>query len=218
MLTELQRITDKDGSVDTDSLRKAASAVLERQFLFADKQRDKGFYSRIIRYPEYFTNLFDALNLDLICDPGTGYLGGVPRGSIMAYSLDIEHTLVLLVLRVIYENTLLECRAIEGGQAETDSDKLMDFYERQTGRPRPAYGQLQEILKTLSRQGLIETDGSEDRVIRVRIRPSIRDIVTPAWMDLLDEYLANREQTQEPDGEDEQTDLADEGGAFETAY
>ena len=214
MLSELQRIADKDESTDADDLRKAASAVLERQFLFADKQRDKGFYSRIIQFKEYFNNLFDSLNLDLICDPGTGYLGIVPRGPIMAHNLGVEHTLVLLVLRVIYENTLLACQAIEGGQAETDSDKLMDFYERQTGRPRPAYGHLQEILNVLSRQGLLDFDGKEDRVIQIRVRPSIRDIVTPAWMDLLEEHLANRNKEQD---EEESTD-AIEGDAVEAAY
>jgi len=211
MLSELQRITDKNDSTEAEDLRKAASAVLERQFLFADKQRDKGYYHRIVRFQEYFSNLFDALNLDLVCDPRTGYLGVVPRGPILATSLDIEHTLVLLVLRVIYENTLLECRAIEGGQAETDSDKIMDFYEQHTGRQRPAFGQLREILYALSRQGLLDFDGNEDRVIRIRIRPSIRDIVTPGYMETLGEYLTNRGQIEE-----QEEAAGDEGGDVET--
>lgn len=212
MLLELQRITDKDDSTAVDDLRKAAAAVLERQFLFADKQRDKGYYHRIVRFQEYFAKLFDALNLDLVCDQQTGYLGVVPRGPILATGLDTEHTLVLLVLRVIYENTLLECRAIEGGQAETDSDKVMDFYEQHTGRQRPSFGQLREILNTHSRQGLLDFDGNEDRVIRIRIRPSIRDIVTPGYMDFLEEYLTNQGSI-----EDQEEIAGDEGGDFEAA-
>ena len=211
MLAELQRITDKDNSAEADDLRKAASAVLERQFLFADKQRDKGYYHRVVRFQEYFVNLFDALNLDLVCDPRTGYLGVVPRGPILAANLDTEHTLVLLTLRVIYENTLLECRAIEGGQAETDSEKVMDFYEQHTGRQRPPFGQLREILNTLSRQGLLDFDGNEDRVIRIRIRPSIRDIVTPGYMETLEEYLVNRGHNEDSE------EMVDEGGDVEAA-
>ncbi len=210
MLTELQRIADKSDSVTSEDLRKAAAALMERQFLYADKRRDKGFYSLVIEHQDYFGKLFDAFNLDFICDPVTGYLGIVPRSRLFSCQLDTEHTLALLVLRMIYENTVLECRAIEGGQAVTDSNKVMDSYEQHTGRQRPGLMRLREILNTFSRQGLIDFDGQEDRVIQIRIRPSIRDIATSGWINHLEEYLVQQNQ--------DENNAPAEGDSDETAH
>ncbi len=190
MLHELNRIYSKDESGNIDDYRRAASVLLNRQFLYADKRRDKGFYHQILSSEDYFWNLFDALNLDLICDPQTGYVGIVPRESHITQGLDTEHTLLLLSLRVLYENAVLECRIVEGGQVLTDSDNLMDFYEFQTGRKKPGLVRLREILGNISRQGLLDFDGEENRVIQVRIRPAIRDIVSTGWMETLENYKA----------------------------
>jgi len=95
----------------------------------------------------------------------------------------------LLVLRVIYEQAARECRIGEYSQAFTDSEVLVDSFVAHTRRKRPGLVRLREILRTFSRQGLLEIDEDEDKAICFRIRPSIRDIVTPAYLQALEDYL-----------------------------
>lgn len=188
MLHELRRMLDKDETLVAEELRRAASVAMERQFLFGDKSRDQRHFLQILDAEEYYRNLFDALNLDLVCDRTAGFVGVVPREHHLAVKLDTEHSLFLLVLRVIYEQAVRECRVGEFSQVFTDSEALIDSYVAHTSRKRPGLVRLREIVRTFSRQGLVEIDEDEDKAIRFRIRPSIREIVTHRFLEALEEY------------------------------
>lgn len=202
MLHELRRMLDKDETLSAEDLRRAAAVALERQFLFGDKNRDQRHFHQILDAEEYFRNLFDALNLELVCDRTAGYLGVVPRESQLTLGLDTESSLFLLVLRVIYEQAARECRIGEYSQVLTDSEALVDSYLAHTRRKRPGLVRLREILRSFSRQGLLEIDEDEDKAIRFRIRPSIRDIVTPSFLQALEDYL------EAPEVEENEADAA----------
>lgn len=190
MLHELRRILDKDETLVVGDLRRAASIILERQFLFGDKKRDQKPFNYILDNEDYYRNLFDALDLDMICDRTAGYAGIVPRERSLALILDTEHSMFLLVLRLVYERCVQECRIGECSQAFTDSETILELYESHTKRIRPGLVRLREILKTFSRQGLLEIDEDEDKVIRFRIRPSVRDMVTHGFLQALEEYAS----------------------------
>ncbi|GFO66477.1 hypothetical protein GMLC_00560 [Geomonas limicola] len=200
MLHELRRMLDKDETLNGEDLRRAAAVALERQFLFSDKNRDQRHFHQILDAEDYYRNLFDAFNLDLVCDRTAGYLGVLPRESQLTLGLDTEHSMFLLVLRVIYEQAARECRIGEYSQAFTDSEVLVDTFVAHTRRKRPGLVRLREILRTFSRQGLLEIDEDEDKAIRFRIRPSIRDLVTPGFLLALEDYLEAPE-TEEQDAE-----------------
>ena len=189
MLHELRRIIDKDETLVAEDLRRAASIALDRQFLFGDKSRDQRSFHQILDAEDYYRNLFDAVNLDLVCDRTAGYVGVVPREFHLTVGLDTEHSLFLLVLRVIYERAAQECRIGEYSQAFTDSEVMLDTFVAHTGRKRPGLLRLRDILKTFSRQGLLEIDEDEDKALRFRIRPSIRDIVTHGYLQALEDYV-----------------------------
>lgn len=197
MLHELRRMLDKDETLDAFDLRRAAAVALERQFLFGDKSRDQRHFHQILDAEDYYRNLFDALNLDLVCDRIAGYVGVVPRESQLTVGLDTEHSMFLLVLRVIYEQAARECRIGEYSQAFSDSEALVDTFVAHTNRKRPGLVRLREILRTFSRQGLLDIDHDEDKAIRFRIRPSIRDIVTPGFLAALEDYLNGSENVEE---------------------
>ncbi|GFO57681.1 hypothetical protein GMST_00060 [Geomonas silvestris] len=197
MLHELRRMLDKDETLDAFDLRRAAAVALERQFLFGDKSRDQRHFHQILDAEDYYRNLFDALNLDLVCDRIAGYVGVVPRESQLTVGLDTEHSMFLLVLRVIYEQAARECRIGEYSQAFSDSEALVDTFVAHSNRKRPGLVRLREILRTFSRQGLLDIDHDEDKAIRFRIRPSIRDIVTPGFLAALEDYLTGSENVEE---------------------
>ena len=189
MLHELRRMLDKDETLIAADLRRAASVAMERQFLFGDKSRDQRHFLQILDAEDYYRNLFDALNLDLVCDRIAGYVGLIPRESHLTIGLDTEQSMFLLVLRVVYEQAAQECRIGEYSQAFTDSEVLVDTYVAHTNRKRPGLVRLREILRSFSRQGLLEIDEDEDKAIRFRIRPSIRDMVTHGFLSALEDYL-----------------------------
>jgi hypothetical protein len=193
LLHEMRRMLDKDETLAADDLRRAAAVALERQFLFGDKNRDQRHFLQILDAEDYYRNLFDAINLDLVCDRTAGYVGLVPRESHLTVGLDTEQSMFLLVLRVVYEQAAQECRIGEYSQAFTDSDVLVDTYVAHTSRKRPGLVRLREILRTFSRQGLLEIDEDEDKAIRFRIRPSIRDMVTHGFLSALEEYVKEPE-------------------------
>ncbi|MBT1070678.1 DUF4194 domain-containing protein [Pelotalea chapellei] len=201
MLHELKRIYDKDETIIIDELRRAAAIAMERQFLFCDNRRDQRSYHHLLDHEDYFRNLFDALGLDLICDRTAGYVGVVPRELSLLVGLDSEHSLFLLALRLNYERYVQECRIGENSQAFTDSEVLLDIYESHTKRKRPGLVRLRAILNTFSRQGLLEKDEDEDKLIRFRIRPSIRDVVTHSYLQALEEFaLIGDVDTDEVEG------------------
>lgn len=209
MLHELRRILDKDETLNAEDLRRSASVVLERQFLFGDKKRDQRSYHNILDFEDYYRSLFDALNLDLVCERTSGYVGVVPRELSLLIGMDTEHSMFLLVLRLNYERCVQECCIGEYSQAFTDSETLLDTYESHTKRKRPGLVRLREILKTFSRQGLLDIDEDEDKVIRFRIRPSVRDMVTHGFLQSLEEYASV--------GEGEQDEAEGVGGGDENA-
>lgn len=210
MLHELRRLLEKDETLDAENLKRAASVALERQFLFGDKNRDQRHFHQILDAEDYYRNLFDALNIDLVCDRSAGYVGVVPRDSHLAVGLDTEHSLFLLVLRVIYEQAAQECRIGEFSQAFSDSELLVDTYVAHTGRKRPGLVRLRDILRTFSRQGLLEIDEDEDKAIRFRIRPSVRDLVTHGFLSALEAYAEGAEGeegcSEEAGGDNEDAD------------
>lgn len=197
MLHELRRILDKDETIVAEDLRRAASVVIERQFLFGDKSRDQRHFMQILEAEDYYRNLFDALNLDLVCDRTAGFVGVVPREHHLTVKLDTDHSLFLLVLRVIYEQAVQECRVGEFSQVFTDSEVLVNSYVAHTGRRRPGLVRLREILRDFSRQGLLEIDEDEDKAIRFRIRPSVRELVTHGFLAALEEYAGLTEPDEE---------------------
>lgn len=209
MFQELRRILDKDETLTESDFNQAAAVAIQRQFLFCDKTRDQRHYRLILDAEDYFRKLFNAINLNLMVDRPIGYVGVVPQESYLTVGLDTEQTLFLLVLRVVYEQAARECRVGENSQVFTNSDVTVDFYVAHTGRKRPLLGKLREIIRTFSRQGLVEIDQDEDKLIQFRIRPSIRDIMSPGYLQALESFTAGEREDGEIDivgGNDEDID------------
>ncbi|MDY0268043.1 DUF4194 domain-containing protein [Trichloromonas sp.] len=209
MLHELEKLTGKEGGPEPDELRRAAEVLLKRQFLYADRTRDKGAYTLAVRCQEYFRNLFDALNLDFLVDVRTGFVGILPRGNALPAVLDAANTVLLLSLRVIYENALREFRVEEGGQAQIDNRQLDDFYQQHAGVPLPPLGKLKEMLSGFSRQGLVDFTTTDDREVLITVRPAIREIVSAGYLEALEDYAhggPEEPETLTAGGDDEETE------------
>lgn len=211
MLTDLKKLLDAEPNLELSDMRQTASILLERQFLYADQSLDKKHYHRVISHIPYFTNLFEALNRRLVFDQDYGLVGTLPQDGAKVVQLSQEEALLLLCLRLLYEEGVEKFEARQGS-VFTDSETLLNRYQSLARRERPGLVRLREILRNFARFGLIEVQDELDRVIGLQIRPALRLVTTEGYISQLEAMIEGRaevvvEQQSEPAGEmvDEET-------------
>jgi len=205
MLSELKKIIDTE-SVELADMKQTASVLLERQFLYADQSHDKKHFHRIINHIPYFSNLFEALNRRIVYDREFGYVGSMPEDGTKVVQLPNEDAILLLCLRLIYEEGV-EKFEVNQGSVYTDSETLLNRYVALARRDRPILGKLRETLKSFGRFGLIEVEEENDRIIPIQVRPTIRLVTTEAYIAQLEDFLQGRTQ---PEAETFVTEADDE--------
>lgn len=205
MLSELKKIIDTE-SVELADMKQTASVLLERQFLYADQSHDKKHFQRIINHITYFSNLFEALNRRIVYDHEFGYVGSMPEDGTKVVQLPNEDAILLLCLRLIYEEGI-EKFEVKQGSVFTDSETLLNRYVALARRERPILGKLRETLKSFGRFGLIEVEEENDRIIPIQVRPTIRLVTTEAYIAQLEDFLQGRTQ---PEAETFVTEADDE--------
>jgi len=212
MLSDLKKLLDAEPNLELSDMRQTASVLLERQFLYADQSLDKKHYHRVISHIPYFTNLFEALNRRLVFDQDYGLVGTLPQDGAKVVQLSQEEALLLLCLRLLYEEGVEKFEARQGS-VFTDSETLLNRYQSLARRERPGLVRLREILRNFARFGLIEVQDELDRVIGLQIRPALRLVTTEGYISQLEAMIEGRaevvvEQQSDPAGEtvDEETE------------
>lgn len=203
MLIELQRLKDKNEDLELDDIRRASSFLLQKQFIYANKSRDKATYQLITNFRDYYWQLFDAINMDLEIDLQMGYIALLPRTSHLSMGLDLTQTLLLLCMRLIYEKGVRECRA-EEGIVRSNSDVLIDVYQAHTHRKLPPLGELRSILQTFSSQSLLDIEKDKQglgKVINFQIRPAIRLVMSEEYLAQLEEFSSEQQVKEGADEE-----------------
>ena len=190
MLSELKKVIDTE-SVELADMKQTASVLLERQFLYADQSRDKKHYQRVINHIPYFSNLFEAINRRIVYDHEFGYAGSMPEDGTKVVQLPNEDAILLLCLRLIYEEGI-EKFEVKQGSVFTDSETLLNRYVALARRERPILGKLRETLKSFGKFGLIEVEEENDRTIPIQIRPTVRLVTTEAYIAQLEDFLQGR--------------------------
>jgi len=174
MLRDLRQICERPGDADAEDFRAAARALLERQFLLLERPRDRDPYRLVVNHYDYFTNLFDALGWTLHRDDTFGLIGLLPTETEGFARLRLADSLMLLCLRLLYEEGMERFEAQEGS-VYTQSETLLGRYEALLGRKRPLLSEYREVLVRLRRYSLIDTGAeAEDGLPALRILPTIR--------------------------------------------
>ena len=131
-------------------------------------------YRLIANHFDYFSNLFDALGWTLYRDDGFSIIGILPGEAESFARLRMVDTLMLLCLRLLYEEGL-ERFEVNEGSVFTQSETLLGRYEALLGRKRPLITEFRDILAKMRRYSLIEMgDNAEDGLPGIRILPTIR--------------------------------------------
>lgn len=209
MLYDLKKLLDAEADLEPSEMKQTASVLLERQFLYADQSLDKKHYHRVIGHIPYFTNLFDAINRRLVYDQDYGLVGILPQEGARVVQLPQDETLMLLCMRLLYEEGVEKFEASHGS-VFSDTETLLTRYQTLTLRDRPGLVRLREILRTFSRFGLIEVQEERDRVIALQLRPALRLVTSEGYLAQLEAVLECREETPAEQAEDEAEGSADE--------
>ena len=174
MLRDLRQVCERPGSAEPDDFRSAARAVLKRQFLLLERPGDRDPYRLIVNHFDYFANLFDALGWTLHRDDTFGLVGLLPGDAEGFRHLRLADSLLLLCLRLIYEEGMERFEAREGS-VYTPSEALLGRYETLLGRRLPPVSDYRESLRRLRRYSLIEIgDEAADGLPVLRILPTVR--------------------------------------------
>ncbi|EBR1860390.1 DUF4194 domain-containing protein [Salmonella enterica] len=188
MLSDLTKTITRsgEGNIGPEDFRQAARALRKRQFLWADRPHDRKHYELIRRFEEYFSNLFDAFDDELIKDHLFGYIGIIPRSpgdSVMG----VLPTLMLLIMARLHD---LESRraCTVNGRASPSPELLVDTYVELTGKPKPKLSDLNQALDTIRRHNVIELGEKQESsdMRAITILPNIHKVVNSQYLQTLE--------------------------------
>jgi hypothetical protein len=202
MLADLKEIASRSEEYQLADFRRAAATLLSRQFIYGDTPRDRRSFQIVASHLEYFSNLFDALGWRLHIDRDFAFAGLLPEPGEAALQLKKDEVLILLCLRLIYEEEM-EAFNTDNGSVWVDSNGVMARFDTLLKVERPRFTRLVEIYALLARHGVVERrdDEGDDRNLRLRIRPAIRLVLPERYLARLDMFLAEGELSQEQEEE-----------------
>lgn len=180
---------------DKDDLRVAATVLLEKQFIYLSNQNERKHYLTIAGETRYFEKLFEQLSRSVFIDRILGYVALLPNQGAKSISLKQDETLMLLCLRLIYEEGIENFAAHEGA-VTTSSDKVIDRFATETRLEQPNLTRFREIMTLLKRHGIAAAKKeSEGKNMTITIRPAIRHVVN-------DDYIVQLETTLVTENDD----------------
>ena len=175
MLIEMQRLVD-NGKAEVADLRAAASRLLREQFLFRDEPRDRGAWDLVREHFNYFTHLFEAIGWTLHRNEHFGYVGATPDEGAGFTPIKVDETVILLILRKLFEEGVEQHLAGPDGHVVTALD--VEREHQATGRPAPMATRMKAILQMLERRGIVACEFQPDMArTMITVRSVIR-IVT----------------------------------------
>jgi hypothetical protein len=198
MLKDLEKIVDEcdanggDGERLEIELRQAAQNLWRAQFLYRNDFGSKGSYDLILEHRSYFENLFAALGYRIAGGrPDDRLLGLLATDLPARQTMKLDESLVLLVLRLYYEEAFRRYEINDEGEIEVDGETILQVYEERTRRGRPPVTRLHDILTSFRQRGLIRVeDQGDSRTFKLYLRPALPMVVGEDTLQSLDEFVA----------------------------
>jgi hypothetical protein len=192
MLRDLAKIVDQhenQGITELD-IENTAAALRQHQFIWREKRNHSRHYDLLVKFQDYYEDLFGAFGDTFFIDHHFGYCGILPRST--TPSLKLRDTIFLLILCKLHDG---ECRkaCTENGRSTPSEEILLDEYVELTGKPKPTKTETKESLDRLVKQGVIELgDFNPDTELRrITILPSIMRVVNSRFLDELEQFSQN---------------------------
>ncbi|GJD42600.1 hypothetical protein AFCDBAGC_0438 [Methylobacterium cerastii] len=181
---------------DVEELTRALAVLLKGQVIYSNTPGIGRSYELARHYAPFFTDYFACLGYALTVSHRDQMVSLTlapdgPRHDIVAERLRKDETLVLLALRLIYEEGLRDHRVSTDGLVEATTDDVTERIRTAARNDPPEETRLIEILRLVARRGglrLGERDRAE-RVTPVSVLPGILVLASDAWLDRLRAWL-----------------------------
>lgn len=169
--------------VEKVDIETAIQALLAHQIIYPDTSLlRREIYDLIRRHSTFFERYFSAMGVSIVVEPPTGMIAlvrGQNRYGWQFSRLKKDETLVLLALRVTYDEGLRAGLMDEVGRVETNTDEIFDRIRALGRADPPIESRLEEILKSLRRRGAVLLHDADrvERLTPVTVLPGIGVLV-----------------------------------------
>ncbi len=190
-------------------LKRALRDLRARQVIHSDDAGLRGSYQTILSALRFFEAHFGTEGYALKVNDRSQYVILLP-GEVgitnRRHTLKRDETLVILMLRVLWQERGQTGDLDELGRVSLDSETLMDRSVLLAGPEFPTYTRLKEVLIGLRRRGLVRfTDEDEDReeqIIGFQVTAAINDIVDATYANDVSAFLEARRDGRAKEGAD----------------
>ena len=146
---------------------------------------------------DYYTNLFDALGWTLHRDDNFSLVGILPSDAEIFSRLKMVESLMLLCLRLLYEEGMEKFEVVDGC-VFTQSEILLSRYETLLSRKRPQITEFREVLRSLKKYSMIELGNEgDDGLPMIRIMPTIRLVTGSKVQERIQTFVLEKDEDVE---------------------
>lgn len=189
MLRELKILLDRSENdrYTEDDFHQAAALIRRKQFIWAGMHGQSRHYNFVMRFQEYFTDLFNAFGDEFVINNHFGFCGVLPKYS--SRKMKRLETIYLLIFAKLYDSEARKA-CIENGRARPSPSLLIDSYMTLTGKEKPKLADTLSALKSLSASGIILL-GEKDLISElptITVLPTISVILTEQYIALLEQF------------------------------
>ena len=185
---------------DHDELARALQVLLKAQVIYADTPGIGRSYELARHYAPFFTDYFACLGYALAVSHRDQMVSlspaaDGPRHDIASERLRKDETLVLLSMRLLYEEGLRDHRVGTDGIVACTTDEIVEKIRTVARDEPPDEGRLSDILRFLARRGGLRL-GERDRIERVTplaLLPGLTVLASDGWIERLRMWSEARE-------------------------
>ena len=185
---------------DAEELTRTLQVLLKAQVIYADTPGIGRSYELARHYAPFVTDYFACLGYALAVSHRDQMVSlspvpDAPRHDIASERLRKDETLVLLALRLLYEEGLRDHRVGTDGIVECTTDAIVEKIRTAARNEPPDEGRLGEILRLVARRGGLRM-GERDRIERVTplaLLPGLAVLASDAWLERLRGWSQARE-------------------------
>jgi hypothetical protein len=183
----LQAMNRRNGSrKNADDLRAAVVALRGSQFIF--EQKNPGHYAILKNMQSSLKDMFALMGSKMFVDESEGYIALVPQEDMSRISLTIDETLLLLSLRLVYEERI-EDKIIENdGTVLIRETEVLETFEKKTGRTLPRQAVLKSAFEFFERRSILTISQDDNGERHFFVRSTIRLIVGPSYVRRIQEF------------------------------
>jgi hypothetical protein len=149
------------------------------------------------------------MGYQLELDSMVQFSGLIPNFEAGRQSWKMDETILLLVLRLSYQEGIQEAQVDEHGAVLVMSEEILSKYETLSQRLRPTFGRLKDILSEFRRRGIVTFEQFEEKETIIAIRPAIGIIMGGDFMERLVAFNEpGSKDTADDDHDDEVTETS----------